>query len=262
MGFFGRLFEKKECSICGGDIGLLGNRKLEDGNCCKECAKKLSYWFDDRRHSTVAQINQQLQYREENKAKVAAFNVTRSFGEDYTLQLDEDKQQLMVVRTGRIAEENPDVVDFSQVTGCDLDVDERRYEVMRTDREGNEVSYNPPRYRYEYDFFIIIRVNHPWFDDMKFKLNRSSVDVAQAVPRGFGMRGGMGNAAMQNYECQQYQDMGREIKEAILNARQTARDTAVAAAAPKTAVTCPWCGATTLPDANGCCEYCGGAVNA
>lgn len=27
------------------------------------------------------------------------------------------------------------------------------------------------------------------------------------------------------------------------------------------AVTCPYCGATTTPDASGCCEYCGGAVN-
>ena len=33
------------------------------------------------------------------------------------------------------------------------------------------------------------------------------------------------------------------------------------AAAPKAAVTCPYCGATTTPDASGCCEYCGGAVN-
>ena len=24
---------------------------------------------------------------------------------------------------------------------------------------------------------------------------------------------------------------------------------------------CPYCGATTTPDASGCCEYCGGAVN-
>ena len=30
--------------------------------------------------------------------------------------------------------------------------------------------------------------------------------------------------------------------------------------APKVARTCPKCGATTLPDANGRCEYCGGAV--
>ena len=40
MGLFGNLFEKKICSVCGGEIGLLGNRKLEDGNLCKNCAKK------------------------------------------------------------------------------------------------------------------------------------------------------------------------------------------------------------------------------
>ena len=67
MGFFGKIFDKKECSVCGGEIGLLGNRKLEDGNLCKECAKKLSPWFDDRRHSTVEQIESQLKYREENQ---------------------------------------------------------------------------------------------------------------------------------------------------------------------------------------------------
>ena len=56
MGLFGKLFDKKTCDICGGEIGLLGNKKLEDGNCCKECAGKLSPWFNERRHSTVADI--------------------------------------------------------------------------------------------------------------------------------------------------------------------------------------------------------------
>ena len=58
MGFFGKLFEKKICSVCGGEIGLLGNRKLEDGNMCKECAAKLSPWFSDRRSSTIAEIKE------------------------------------------------------------------------------------------------------------------------------------------------------------------------------------------------------------
>ena len=65
MGFFGSLFDKKICSICGGEIGLLGNRKLEDGNMCKNCAKKLSPWFSDRKKSTVEEIRAQLAYREE-----------------------------------------------------------------------------------------------------------------------------------------------------------------------------------------------------
>ena len=29
------LFDKKNCDICGDKIGLLGNRKLDDGNLCK-----------------------------------------------------------------------------------------------------------------------------------------------------------------------------------------------------------------------------------
>ena len=40
-----------------------------------------------------------------------------------------------------------------------------------------------------------------------------------------------------------------------------ASEQAAAAAAPKEKLTCPWCGATTIPDANGCCEYCGGSFN-
>ena len=70
------LFDKKYCDICGEKIGLLGNRKLEDGNLCKDCAKKLSPWFSDRRRSTVADIKGQLAYREENRGKAAQFCIT------------------------------------------------------------------------------------------------------------------------------------------------------------------------------------------
>ena len=79
MALFGKLFDKKECHLCGGEIGLLGNKKLEDGNCCKNCANKLSPWFDERRHSTIDQIKQQLAYREENQRKVAAFRPDRTY---------------------------------------------------------------------------------------------------------------------------------------------------------------------------------------
>ena len=121
------LFDKKYCSICGEKIGLLGNRKLEDGNLCKDCAKKLPYWFDDRRHSTVDEIKAQLAYREENQKKVDAF-------------------------------------------------------------------------------------------------------------------------------------IGKEIKQALTQMRQETQDSIAAENAPKTPVVYPFCGATTFPNTNGCCEYCGGPV--
>ena len=96
MGLFGKLFDKKECSICGGEIGLLGNRKLEDGNMCKNCAAKLSPWFSDRRQSTVDEIKEQLDYREANQEKVASFRITRTLGERTKVLLDEDAGLFMV----------------------------------------------------------------------------------------------------------------------------------------------------------------------
>ena len=51
------LFDKKICDICGEKIGLLGNRKLDDGNLCKNCAKKLSPWFEVEFHLSMMQKN-------------------------------------------------------------------------------------------------------------------------------------------------------------------------------------------------------------
>lgn len=247
------LFDKKFCDVCGGKIGLLGNRKLEDGNLCKDCAAKLSPWFSERRHSTLDEIKAQLAYREENRQAVSAFNTTRSFGKNYKVLLDEDARRFMVTRGGKLSEENPDVLDYAQVTGCDLDIEEDRDEIKREGPDGKEVSYNPPRYEYSYDFYITIRVNHPYFDEMRFKLNSSSVNTgshSMSVPTS-GMHAVPG---ANDYE--EYVQMGGEIKTALTQARQSARDEAT----PKTAVKCPLCGATTFPDANGRCEYCGGAI--
>lgn len=256
------LFDKKYCDVCGEKIGLLGNRKLEDGNLCKDCARKLSPWFSERRHSTLAEIKEQLAYREENRKKVESFKATRTFGRSTLVCLDEDGKQFLVAKTNDLIAENPDVLDYAQVTGCDLDIDESRTEETYTDKEGKSVSYNPPRYRYSYNFYMVIRVNHPYFDEMRFQLNNSSITIERA-----SLRNPLGRVieplanAQTNLEYREYEEMGREIKEALTAVRQTAREDSAAANAPKVAVTCPWCGATTMPDAAGRCEYCGGSVN-
>lgn len=263
------LFDKKYCDICGEKIGLLGNRKLENGNLCKNCAKKLSPWFDERRHSTVEQIKSQLAYREANERAVEGFHITRTFGEDDLICLDEDQRKFLVACTSDIHTENPDVLDLSQVTGCELDVQENRYEEKREDDNGNQVSYNPPRYRYEYEFYVVIRVNHPWFDDMRVKLNRRTVEVFPPASRGGFFDMSTESPGKRSYEYKQYEDMGREIKDALMAVRQQARDYAAAqtaapqpqAAAAQATVTCPWCGAATVPDASGRCGFCGGGVN-
>ena len=243
-GLFGKMFEKKTCSICGGEIGLLGNRKLEDGNLCKECAKKLSPFFNDRRRSTVEQIREQLDWREANKERVASFNVTRTLGCDTKVLLDEDAGRFLVTPVSRWRDTNPDVLDFSQVTGCDTETRETRTELHWKDKEGEEHSYNPPRYDVDYDVYLTIHVNVPYYDSISFKVNDYRIEERDSV------------------EFREVERQAREIREALTQLRESEREKVVAAAAPKTARTCPFCGATTIPDANGRCEYCGGAMGA
>lgn len=183
------LFDKKYCDICGEKIGLLGNRKLEDGNLCKDCAKKLSPWFSERRSSTVAEIKGQLDWREANQERASRFRITRSFGEKTKLLLDENQRWFTVTRAKNPAEDNSDVLDFSVITGCRMDIDETRNELKHEskDREGKTVrkSYDPPRYEYYYDFYIIISVNVPYFTEMKFKLNDGRVHISyESAPTG------------------------------------------------------------------------------
>ena len=252
------LFDTKYCDICGEKIGLLGNRKLENGNLCKNCAQKLSPWFSDRRNSTVEEIKEQLAYREANKERVTVFHMTRTLGTDTKVLLDEDAGTFMVTRARNLVEANPDVLDFADVTGCNLDIDESRSEIKREDKDGKKVSYNPPRYEYSYDFYITIFVNNPYFDEMRFKINSSSVDITPSA-----MRPGMTAVCNpeSNVEYRNYKKLGEEIRQVLTQVREDVREKIEQEAAPKAAVTCPYCGATTTPDANGCCEYCGGAVN-
>lgn len=82
------LFDKKYCDICGEKIGLLGNRKLEDGNLCKDCARKLSPFFSERRSSTVEDIKRQLAYRAENEKKLAGFAPSITFDGSKKVYID------------------------------------------------------------------------------------------------------------------------------------------------------------------------------
>ena len=191
------LFDKKFCSICGEKIGLLGNRKLEDGNLCKDCAAKLSPWFTERKQSTVAEIKEQLAYREENKAAVSAFQTTRTLGRNIKVLLDENAGKFMVTSARNIAEANPDVLSFSDVTGCDLNVEESKTEIRYRDANDDVQSFNPKRYAYAYDFYMTIHVNHPYFDEIRFKLNDSSVDGDVDTMLDYDeVRGGAGRAPM------------------------------------------------------------------
>ena len=164
------LFNKKVCDVCGEEIGLLGNRKLADGNLCKSCARKLSPWMTDRRESTVDEIRRHLMYRAQNQRALAGVHPNAAVGADTKVYIDQNARKFFVTNQTNWREANPDVIDFSQVIDVQTEVTEHRTELYHRDREGNEVSFNPPRYRYSYEFDTTILVDSPWFNRIRFEL--------------------------------------------------------------------------------------------
>lgn len=187
------LFDKKECSICGAKIGLLGNKKLKDGNMCKECASKLSIWFQDRSDSTVAEINNQLGIRKAYADMLEKnFIVSRAYGEFGCILIDEidgifvalpDTSDSffgdvkVVTSIDQIRDKNPDVIMFKDVASVDVNVTVTSREEKQT-VDGNQVSYNPRHMIYMAQFSVTIHLKgHPFIKTMTIPLNNGAIQI-------------------------------------------------------------------------------------
>ena len=276
MGLFDR-FKKQDCEICGKEVGMFGYKKLEDGEICKDCIKLLSPWFDDRRHSTVEQIKAQIRYREENRAALVGFRPSMAFGERYTLRAELNNgvpTRFVVERTDNYREENADIISFRDVISFNIDVQESKRELMARNSKGEEISYNPPRYEYSYDFYAEIRVNHPYFDEISFQLNRESVALETVERRtGFGAtRSGFDPTLYPEYrqyrgECDELEDLfragmqGMALKgfapavQPVVQATLTPQPAPEPAPTPTGSKFCPNCGAPA--DGGKFCQSCG-----
>lgn len=174
---FLNLFDKKICAICGGEIGLLGNRKLMDGNLCKNCASQLSPLFTERRQSTVAEIRQHLAYREQNRRVLLGVSPTRVFGRGYKkIYVDENQGVFFCATDRNYIPSNPDVISVSQVIGFQPTIHEDRTELYHNDPQGRRVPYAPPRFRYEYRFDVSIHVNAPFFSEIELEFSSDRPD--------------------------------------------------------------------------------------
>lgn len=246
MGFFGKLFEKKTCDICSGEIGLLGNRKLEDGNCCKKCAKKLSPYFEERRSSTIEQIKEQLVYREENARQLENFKVTRTIGHYEKMYIEENDGfpiRFFISKEKSFEdciEKNPDIIPFRDVFTCRADIDVRDREKKQTNSNGESVSYNPPRFEHDYNFYIELEIrNNPYFDRIRFRVNSGTVTI-ETVGNSGGListlTGGINHTdftiggSREQKRYAEYEDMCNKICQAVEDGKRAAHVIAVAAA--------------------------------
>ena len=176
---------------------MFGYKKLEDGEICKDCLKLLSPWFDDRRHTTVAEIKEQIVYRQRNAKELEHFTISRQLGKyEYIMYIEEVNgvpTRFFVTNQSDYKAVNPDIISFKDVVSCITDVDERHEEIKYRNSEGQTVSYRPPRYKHHHDFYIRMEIrNNPYFHEIKFRINSSDIVLETEGDVG----GGIGGAAL------------------------------------------------------------------
>ena len=252
------LFDKKYCDICGSKIGLLGNRKLEDGNCCKDCASLLSPWMTDRRQSTIEEIKRHLSYREANKAIVAAMHPTRVLGNRTKIYIDETQQKFFVTRYTNWQDNNPDVLDIAQVTACKIDIDDNKEEIYDKDQDGKRISFDPPRYEYAYEFRVTLQIDSPWFNEIEFELTDNRPDSPYTEAYRDFERQAEDIRRVFDPEARKKAELEEKLKQALEQGLAAVMGNAQPAAAEPAASTdswfCPECGAS---NSGNFCANCG-----
>lgn len=164
------LFSKKECSICGDKSGLLSNRRLADGNLCKECRARLSPFYDVTNKDTVAFIAAQLQYREQNLAELDRFRPTTAVGGAGKVFIDMQMGKFTLASEDELRNGNPDLFDLSGFRGCSFFSKERIY---KGDKDRNEPD------RFDYDFYLKFSVDHPFLRGFSYRYNGQSVSSSR-----------------------------------------------------------------------------------
>lgn len=184
------LFSKKDCSLCGGKVGLL-DPKLADGHLCKACKQKLSPWFDGYKETTAAQIEEQMRAREENRKLLDSLSVSAIYGNKGVILIDEENRKFValsdtsdglfksakqVTSLADVIEKNPDIISFDQVRDVDIDIVVNSAEDKRT-VDGKTVSYDPPHMRYMCSFTVRIAVDHPYIHSVYVPLESAAVII-------------------------------------------------------------------------------------
>lgn len=155
--------------------------------------------------------------------------------------------------------ENGLILNYSQLTGSHLDIDEGRRELRRTDKDGKQVSYDPPRYEYLYNFDFTITVDTPYFDEMSFRLNPRPIILESEAPSVFSLVRSIDPSY--NIEYRRYILLADEMRAAVDQARAVSHAAPTAnrvqnIPTPAASVEwiCPACGGSNTGKF---CEYCG-----
>ena len=84
-------------------------------------------------HQNLAGIKEHLAYREENKAKLASLNITKSYGDAQKIWIDEGKRKFVISRSADFIRTNPDIFSFNDVVSIEKRIDEDTDEIYYFD---------------------------------------------------------------------------------------------------------------------------------
>ena len=185
MGLLENLFMRKNCSVCGKPLGPGYSVRLKDGRCCSACARKLSPWSSDRKKRTVNNIKEEIAFRDAHKNDFKDFYPTRFYGNSCILMIDEIGKRFAVTSELNFRKEVVDILMFSQVQTCLTQIEKSRKEVLAElkdnpddpDSATHNESYRPRRYRWYYDFQLVLKLNHPILDTIRFSISGGPFSV-------------------------------------------------------------------------------------
>ena len=188
------LFKKENCCLCGGKTGLL-DKKCLDGKVCKDCAKKMSVWFEDFKNTDKTILESQLLTKEADIVLAKDLNFTKVFGEYGVILIDEENKkfiafpstssglfgnQRQVKSLDDVIDLRPDVIDFSAVEDFEIDITETSREEKRM-VDGRQESYDPQHILYMETFTLRMKINHPYVKSVYVQLNDGAVQIHNLV---------------------------------------------------------------------------------
>jgi hypothetical protein len=146
-------------------------------------------------------------------------------------------------------EANPDIISFKDVISCVTDIDERQEEVKRRTDDGQMVSYNPPRFKHHYNFYIDMEIrNNPYFSSIRFCINSGVITLETVGSRGglFSARDSIATIAgnvfgnsLEQKRYREYEQMCDKIKQAVEDGKRGGQNNAQPSPLPQQPVSIP-----------------------
>ncbi|MBR3999035.1 MAG: hypothetical protein IKI93_11910, partial [Clostridia bacterium] len=155
----------------------------------------------------------------------SSFKPTKTLGDYYKMYVMYENgcpSRFVVSSAANYVEANADIIRFTDVVSCNVDIRDSRTEMKRLNENNERVSYVPPRYEFSYEFYVELGINNPYFDKIRFKVNRSTVKLISELQT-HRASSGIGQFLLSNNdfdptynpEFRQYQMMCDEIVETV-----------------------------------------------